>query len=76
MTAYRQQALACAVALRDGPKRPRDLRSIAPDAGRILVRNVYGWFERVEFGWYRLAETGLQALQTVPTREALPEGDT
>jgi hypothetical protein len=42
MTAYRQQALACAVALWAGPARPRDIRAVAPNAGRILLRNVYG----------------------------------
>jgi len=64
MTAYRQQALDCAAALRDGPKRPRDLRPIAPDAGSILLTNVYGWFERVERGIYRLGPLGEQALRT------------
>jgi len=64
MTAYRQQALDCAAALRDGPKRPRDLRAIAPDAGGILLSNVYGWFERVQRGVYRLAALGEQALRT------------
>jgi hypothetical protein len=63
MTAYRQRALACATALRAGPLRPRDLRAVAPDAGRILLRNVYGWFERVEPGLYRLAERGAAALR-------------
>lgn len=63
MTAYRQQALLCAAALRQGPRRPRDLRPVAPDAGRILRHNVYGWFERVEFGLYRLTEPGNDALR-------------
>lgn len=58
MTAYRQEALACAEALRDGPRRPRDLAPLAPRAGRILHRNVYGWFERVERGLYRLTAAG------------------
>lgn len=62
MTAYRQQALACAEALRSGPGRPRDLRAVAPDAARILHRNVYGWFERVSRGVYRLSGTGEAAL--------------
>jgi hypothetical protein len=62
MTAYRQQALACAAALQEGPCRPRDLKAIAPDAGRILLRNVYGWFERAERGVYRLAAPGRQAM--------------
>ena len=63
MTAYRQQALACAAALLERPMRPRDLKPVAPDAGRILLRNVYGWFERVEPGRYRLAESGVAALR-------------
>ncbi len=44
MTAYRQQALACAEALMDKPGRPRDLKSMMPDAPKILLHNVYGWF--------------------------------
>ena len=63
MTAYRQQALACAALLRDGPRRPRELRAVAPDAGRILLRNVYGWFERTGHGVYRLRADGEAALE-------------
>jgi len=66
MTAYRQQALACAEALRSGAGRPRDLRAIAPDAGSILLRNVYGWFERTERGVYRLTGLGEAALLRWP----------
>ena len=62
MTAYRQQALACAAAMLQRPMRPRDLKPLAPDAGRILLRNVYGWFERIEPGLYRLADPGMAAL--------------
>lgn len=63
MTAYRQQALACAALLRDGPRRPRDLRPVAPDAAKILLRDVYGWFERIEHGVYRLRPDGEAALE-------------
>lgn len=63
MTAYRQQALACAALLQAGPGRPRDLRMAAPEAGRILRRNVYGWFERAERGVYRLTTDGEAALR-------------
>jgi hypothetical protein len=74
MTAYRQRALACAAELHAGPGRPRDLRAAVPDAGRILLRNVYGWFERIQPGLYRLTTVGEAALQRWPaTRsEALP----
>ena len=62
MTAYRQQALICAEALLQGPLRPRDIKSSAPDAGKILLGNVYGWFERVSNGVYRLTEAGQEAV--------------
>jgi hypothetical protein len=58
MTAYRQQALDCAAAMLDGPKRPRDLRPACPDAGPILARDVYGYFENVSRGVYALTEAG------------------
>jgi hypothetical protein len=66
MTAYRQRALACAARLRAGAGRPRDLRAVAPDAGRILLRNVYGWFERTEPGHYRLTTLGEAAVDRWP----------
>ena len=66
MTAYRQRALACAAMLRAGPGRPRDLRAVAPDAAGILLRNVYGWFERTGRGVYRLTEDGEAALRRWP----------
>jgi hypothetical protein len=62
MTAYRQQALICAEALFDGPLRPRDMRPAAPDAGKILLGNVYGWFERVSNGVYQLTDSGRVAV--------------
>ena len=66
MTAYRQQALACAAALSPGPLRPRDIKTVAPDAGKIMLSNVYGWFLKVEHGVYALTETGRQALERWP----------
>ena len=70
MTAYRQQARVCAALLQAGPGRPRDLRAVAPEAGRILLRNVYGWFERTERGVYRLNSWGEAALQRWPQTHA------
>lgn len=67
VTAYRQRALACALVLQSGPCRPCDLRAVAPDAGRILLRNVYGWFERVGRGVYQLTFHGQAALQRWPS---------
>ncbi len=66
MTAYRQQALACAAALSDGPRRVKDLRIEIPDAGKILLHNVYGWFDRAERGIYMLTDAGHAALKRWP----------
>ncbi len=65
VTAYREKALHCAWLLkRHGDSRPRDLKAMAQekDIPFILRDNVYGWFERVERGIYRLSAAGEQAL--------------
>ena len=64
MTAYRQQALACAAAMVEGPQRPRDLKPTCPDAQKILHRNVYGWFATTGRGVYALTAAGRDALAT------------
>src|SRR2546421_3535412 len=69
MTAYRQQALACASALADGPRPVRDLREKCPDAGKILRHNVYGWFDRAERGIYVLTDAGRTALKRWPQQK-------
>ena len=66
MTAYRQQALDCARVLQPGPCQLRDVRATAPDAGKILQRNVYGWFTPVSRGIYGLTEAGKVALARWP----------
>ncbi|MGA7070512.1 DUF2161 domain-containing phosphodiesterase [Bradyrhizobium sp.] len=66
MTAYRQQALACASALLQGPRKVRDLKPAIPDAPKILLHNVYGWFDRVERGVYGLTDSGRAALKRWP----------
>lgn len=72
MTAYRQRALLCAEALRRGQTRPRDLKALAADAGRILLDNVYGWFDRTGKGSYALNEEGLRALERWPQDALFP----
>jgi hypothetical protein len=62
MTAYRQQALACAASLAEGPRRTSEIRVAIPDAPKILLRNVCGWFARVERGVYALTPEGTSAL--------------
>jgi hypothetical protein len=73
VTAYRQDALRCARVLSlYGPMRLGVLRALAgvPRAARILQHNVYGWFDRVERGTYRLTPEGDQALSRFA--EAIP----
>jgi hypothetical protein len=65
VTAYRQDALRCARALAIyGPMRVGAVKAVAgvPRTARILQRNVYGWFFRIERGIYRLTPEGGQAL--------------
>ena len=69
MTAYRQQALGCAAALAAGPLKVRAVRAGVPEAGKILLSNVYGWFERRERGVYALTEAGQEALRRWPQPE-------
>jgi hypothetical protein len=66
MTAYRQQALACAASLSNGPRRTSEIRVVVPDGPKILLHNVYGWFFRVERGVYGLTPEGVTALSRWP----------
>jgi hypothetical protein len=72
MTAYRQEALRLAAALREGPAPVAALRlaAEAPNAQPILARDVYGWFERVHRGTYRLRAEGLAALDASESEDA------
>jgi hypothetical protein len=61
MTAYRQDALRCLEALaRAGSASPAVVKGKAgvPRAPAILLRDVYGWFTRVERGVYGLSPKG------------------
>jgi hypothetical protein len=69
VTAYRENALqiACYLAER-GPLSPRQLRDLGTGTKTqaILSRNVYGWFDRVERGVYRVHDSGREALKQYP----------
>ncbi len=76
ITAYRQDALRCAMALnRQGSLKVADIRAATgvEKAGSILQRNHYGWFERIGRGVYRLSEAGGESLASF--RRILPEID-
>jgi len=69
LTAYRQEALRCAVFLHQQGGGPLAVALVreqaeAPNAARLLYRNVYGWFEPAGRGLYRLTEEGVQGLET------------
>lgn len=67
MTAYRQDALRCAAAIRsNSPLKLAEMRTTTgvENAAAICQRNVYGWFERAERGAYELSPKGRRALKT------------
>ncbi len=76
VTAYRQECLRIAWLLStQGPQKPARLRLVAdaPHAGRILLDDVYGWFERVARGVYGLTPAGVAALDQFAGRFAPPD---
>lgn len=61
VTAYRQDALKCLSVLHaNGPTKVRELAAMAgvPNAGRMLLADHYGWFERVARGVYDMSPKG------------------
>lgn len=57
LTAYREQCILIACCMeRSGPLSPSALRKMGcgPKTGAILLRNVYGWFEKQARGLYAL----------------------
>lgn len=66
VTAYRQDAIRCAVVLGGGKTlKVGEIRKTTgvERAGSILQKNHYGWFQRTDRGVYGLAESGEIALQ-------------
>lgn len=75
VTAYRQEALRCAALLQtNGPMTVGALRAAtdAPRAGRLLQRDVYGWFRRVARATYALTPEGERALARFATDPVAP----
>jgi len=67
VTAYRQAALRCAAYIeQNGATKAAEVARATAVAGaaRILQRDVYGWFQRVERGIYALSPKGEVALET------------
>jgi hypothetical protein len=67
ITAYRQDALRCALYLQEhGPTKAAIIAAAtgADTAARIMRADHYGWFERVERGVYGLTPNGIEGLKT------------
>lgn len=65
VTAYREHALYCAYLTKcKGIISPKELKRLTglEQADKILQRNVYGWFERIERGKYVVTDAGKEAL--------------
>jgi hypothetical protein len=76
VTAYRQEALRCAMLIeRGGRASLRTLREtgLVPNASRILQRDVYGWFRRLERATYGLTERARQDIGRFAVSNVLPD---
>jgi len=66
MTAYRQNALRCAIELsKHASMKVKDLKAASgvESTPSIVQNNYYAWFERVSRGVYQLTEQGQQAVK-------------
>jgi hypothetical protein len=75
VTAYRQEALRCALLIeRAGLTSLKALRAtgVVPNAPRILQRDVYGWFRRLERATYGLTDRAREALSRYDAAGVLP----
>lgn len=75
VTAYRQEALRCALLIRDGQRANlKALREtgVVPNASRILQRDVYGWFQRVQRATYALTERAAVDIARFASAGTLP----
>ena len=76
VTAYRQEALRCAMLIeRGGQASLKALREtgLVPNASRILQRDVYGWFRRLERATYALTDRARQDIERFTASHALPD---
>ena len=76
VTAYRQEALRCALLIRQGGcaniKMLRET-GVVPNASKILQRDVYGWFRRLQRATYELTDRARQDIDRFAAAGTLPE---
>jgi hypothetical protein len=76
VTAYRQEALRCALLIRQGGRANiKMLREtgVVPNVSKILQRDVYGWFRRRERATYELTDRAQQDINRFAAAGTLPE---
>jgi len=76
VTAYRQEALRCALLIRQGGRANiKMLREtgVVPNVSSILQRDVYGWFRRRERATYELTDRAQQDIDRFAAAGTLPE---
>lgn len=76
VTAYRQEALRCAMLIQRGGRASlKALREtgLVPNAPRILRRDVYGWFRRLERATYGLTDHARQDIGRFAAAGTLPD---
>jgi hypothetical protein len=76
VTAYRQEALRCALLIREGGRANiKMLREtgVVPNASKILQRDVYGWFRRLQRATYELTDRARQDIDRFAAAGTLPE---
>jgi len=76
VTAYRQEALRCALLIRQGGRANiKMLREtgVVPNVSKILQRDVYGWFRRLQRATYELTDRARQDIDRFTAAGALPE---
>jgi hypothetical protein len=76
VTAYRQEALRCAMLIEQGGRASLKMlreTGLVPNAASILQRDVYGWFHRLGRATYGLTERARQDMRRFVAAQALPD---
>jgi hypothetical protein len=76
VTAYRQEALRCAMLIEQGGRASLKMlreTGLVPNAASILQRDVYGWFHRLGRATYGLTERARQDMGRFAAARALPD---
>lgn len=64
ITAYREEVIKIAYYIIDSPKSVKELKELTnnPKTGNMLIKNYYGWFNRIDRGIYELSPLGKKEL--------------